>query len=158
MKCEECELLLAQDDFDRAIEAHLEECPNCRSLRPELQANAHALRALGEQVMPSVRLPERGLPWWKWISAAAAVIITLLAAWFESRPVKPPHMVSVAVNVTGIIRKETTVPYVKAEIPTTLTPSTVPVLRAANTEPLLVKMLTPDPDVVIYWLIDSEGE
>ena len=160
MKCEECELLLAQNEVevDHAVEAHVAGCPNCRSLRADLQANARALRGLAEEVMPPVRAPERGFPWWKWTSAAAALIITLTAAWFASRPAKPPHIVSVDVNVTGIVPKATTAPYVKAEIPTTLTPAAIPIVPIVETEPLRVKMLTPDPDVVIYWLVDPKGE
>lgn len=160
MKCEECELLLAQHEVevDHTVEAHVAGCPKCRSLWLELQANAHALRGLAEEVMPPLTAPKRGFPWWKWTSAAAALIITLTAAWFASRPVKPPHIVSVEVNVTGIVPKATTAPYVKAEIPTTLTPASIPTVPVADTEPLRVKMLTPDPDVVIYWLVESKGE
>ena len=150
MKCEECELLLAQDEMSSAVEAHLAGCARCRSLAAELQANAHALRSLGEEVMPPVAMPKRGIPWWRWSSAAAALIITLGAAWWASRPATPPHIVSVDVKVTGVVPKAE-VPYVKAEIPEKLAPAIVPVV---NKEPLRVKMLTPDPDVVIYWLID----
>ncbi len=161
MKCEECELLLAQNEIGPEVKEHLAACPNCRSLLAELQANSHAMHALGEEVMPAVILPrtrpERGIPWWKWTSAAAAVIITLGAVWWASRPVKPPHIVSIDVKVTGVVPRAE-VPYVKAEIPETLTPEKVPVVAVANTEPLQVKMLTPDPDVVIYWLVDPNGE
>ena len=159
MKCEECELLLAQNEgeVDRAVEAHVAECPHCQSLWADVQANAEVLRALGEEVMPPVRMPERGFPWWKLTSAAAALIITIGAAWFASRPVKPPHIVSIDVNVTGVVPKPEA-PYVKAEIPTTLTPEATPIVPVVNTKPLRVKMLTPDPDVVIYWLVDSKGE
>jgi hypothetical protein len=59
-------------------------------------------------------------PWWKWSSAAVALSITLGGAWWVSRPPKPPAIVSVDVKVTGIVDK--TVPYVKAELPETLTP------------------------------------
>jgi hypothetical protein len=149
MTCEECELQLAQDDASPEVAAHLAGCPGCRSLAGELQANTHALRALGQEVMPAMTIPTRGTPWWKWTSAAAALIITLGAAWWASRPPKPPQIVSVDVKVTGIA--QTQVPLVPSEIPKTLTPAIVPV---ANTEPLKVKMLTPDPDVVIYWLVD----
>jgi hypothetical protein len=155
MKCEECELLLAQNEVDRAVEAHVAGCPNCQSLWTDLQANAHVLRALGEEVMPPVRIAERGFPWWKLSSAAAALIITAGAAWFASRPVKPPHIVSIDVKVTGMVPK-TEAPYVKAEIPTTLTPAATPIIPVVDTEPLRVKMLTPDPDVVIYWLVDAK--
>lgn len=157
MTCEECELLLAQNEIDQEVDAHLSGCPNCRSLAAELQANAHAMRAMGEEGMPPVRIPERGIPWWKWTSAAAALIITFGAAWWAARPAKPPQIVSIDVKVAGVVPKGE-VPYVKAEIPKKLTPARVPIVPVANTEPLKVKMLTPDPDVVIYWLIDSKGE
>jgi anti-sigma factor RsiW len=159
MTCQECELLLAQNEIDPEVDAHLAGCTGCRSLAAELQANAHALRALGEEIIPGfvvstapVRL-RPSQPWWKWTSAAAAVIITLGAAWLASRPVKPPHIVSIDVKVTGVVPKAE-VPYVKAEIPNTLTPTIARAIPAAYAEPLKVKMLTPDPDVVIYWLID----
>jgi hypothetical protein len=115
------------------------------------------MRALGEEAMPPVRMPERGFPWWKWSSAAAALIITLGAAWWASRPVKPPHIVSIDVKVTGVV-PQAEAPYVKADIPKMLTPARVPIVPVDNAEPLRVKMLTPDPDVVIYWLVDPKGE
>jgi hypothetical protein len=59
-------------------------------------------------------------PWWKWSSAALALIITVAGAWWASRPPKPPSIVSIDVKVTGIVSKEA--PYVKSEIPETLTP------------------------------------
>jgi len=154
MKCEECELLLAQNEIGAEVEGHMAGCPNCRSLAAELQANAHAMRALGEEVIPVA--PARrhaAYPWWRWTSAAAAVVITVAAAWWASRPAKPPQIVSIDVKVTGVVPKAE-VPYVKAEIPEKLTPVEVPIVPVANTEPLRVKMLTADPDVVIYWLID----
>jgi len=154
MTCGKCELLLAQDEISPEVEAHVAGCSRCWSLAVELQANAHAMRAMSEEVLPPVTIRESGAPWWKWTSAAAAVIITLGAAWLASRPARPPHIVSVDVNVTGVVPKAE-VPYVKAEIPETLTPERVPVVPVANREPLKVKMLTPDPDVVIYWLVDS---
>jgi len=154
MTCEECELLLAQDAASPEVEAHVAECPGCRSLAAELQANANAMRSLAAEPMPAMPIQVRpAYPWWKWTSAAAALMITAGAAWWISRPPKPPQIVSVDVKVTGVVPKAE-VPYVKAEIPQTLTPARVPVVPVANTEPLLVKMLTPDPDVVIYWLVD----
>jgi hypothetical protein len=148
MKCEECELLLAEDEISPEVEVHIAGCPGCRSLAVELRANAHAMRALGGEVLPIAPIQIRPAhPWWKWTSAAAAVIITCTAAWWASRPPKPPQIVSIDVKVTGIVPKE--VAPKPAEIPMTLQP-----VRVARTEPLRVKMLTPDPDVVIYWLID----
>jgi len=158
MKCEECELLLAQDDISPEVEAHVTDCPNCRSLASEMRANAHAMRALGAEPMPAAPVQIRpAYPWWRWISAAAALILTAGGTWWASRPPKPPQIVSVDVKVTGIVPREA--PVVRAKIPEKLTPAVVPVVNVvAKDEPLRVKMLTPDPDVVIYWLIDSKGE
>ncbi len=131
------------------LEQHLAGCSPCRNLWGELEANRHALRAMGLAAVPAPASPIRpALPWWKWSSAAAALILSAAGAWFASRPPKPPQIVSVDVNVTGVIQKE--VPVVKAEIPDRI-PDMIPV---ADPEPLQVKMLTPDPDVVIYWLVE----
>lgn len=158
MKCEECELSLAQDEISPDAAVHLAGCPNCRSLAAELRANARAMQSLREDAMPPVTLPKpRGVPWWRWSSAAAAVIITLSAAWWASRPEKPPHIVSVDVKVTGIV--PTHVEPIPSAVPETLTPTVMSNTRTiAYAEPLRVKMLTPDPDVVIYWLVDTKGE
>lgn len=168
MKCEECEPLLARGEVGSEAEAHLAACPSCRSLAAELRANAHGIRALGEEVPPPARMRERGLhtwnpgwnpwrnPWRKWSSAAAALIATLAAAWWTSRPSKPAQIVSVEVKVMGIA--ETQLPLVPAEIPNKLTPAVVRLAAVTYTEPLRVKMLTPDPDVVIYWLVDPKEE
>jgi hypothetical protein len=75
----------------------------------------------------------RGVPWWKWSSAAAALIITVAGAWWASRPPKPPSIVSIDVKVTGIVSKAA--PYVKSEIPETLTPAIIPIAPAANAAP-----------------------
>ena len=149
MTCTECELLLAQDEIGPEVDEHVAGCPSCRSLALELRANADAMRALGEEVMPAFALQRRSAGWWKLSSAAAALILTAYGAWWLSRP---PKLVSIDVKVTGVV--PTTAPVVTAPIPDKLTPMTVPIVPAVNTEPLRVKMLTPDPDVVIYWLID----
>ncbi len=157
MKCEECELLLAQDEISAEVAAHVNGCPSCRSLAAELQANAHAMRALGAEPVPVAPLRiGPAIPWWKWSSAAAALILTAAGAWWASRPAKPPQIVSIDVKVTGIVPREA--PVVPAKIPEKLTPAAVPIVPVAYEEPLRVKMLTPDPDVVIYWLVDSKGE
>ena len=155
MTCEECERLLAQDESNPEAGAHVAVCPDCRSLAAELRANADAMRALGAELVPATPIRIRPpYPWWRWSSAVAAVVITCTAAWLASRPAKPPQIVSVDVNVTGIVQGNKVMP-LPSPIPEKLTPV---VASVANVEPLRVKMLTPDPDVVIYWLVDSRGE
>ncbi|GEM_PF-3487946 len=149
MTCGECEVRMAAGEISAALEEHLGGCDECRGLWDELQANRHALRAMGLETVPAPATPTRPtLPWWKWSSAAAALVLSAAGAWFASRPPKPPQIVSVDVNVTGVVQHEA--PVVKAKIPDRI-PALIPV---ASTEPLKVKMLTPDPDVVIYWLVD----
>ena len=72
----------------------------------------------------------RTVPWWKWSSAVAALIVTGGGAWWASRPAKPPSTVSIDVKVTGIVSKDA--PYVKAEIPETLTPAPKTTLPATS--------------------------
>jgi len=162
MTCIESELLMGEGEMNEALQDHLTGCSACRILWSELEANRHVLRAMGLETIPAAPIQihpahhSNATPWWKWTSAAAALLITLGAAWWASRPVKPPQIVSIDVKVTGVAPKAE-LPYVKAEIPAMLTPR-VRVVPVANAEPLRVKMLTPDPDVVIYWLVDSKGE
>ena len=154
MTCQDCEVVLAREERGPEIEAHLADCPDCRALAGELEANAHAMRALGQEALPAAPIRiHPAYPWWKWTSAAAALVITLSAAWWASRPPRPPEIVSIDVKVTGVA--PALVPLERAEIPATIQPAIVPVVQ---TEPLRVKMLTPDPDVVIYWLIEPKGE
>jgi hypothetical protein len=150
MTCPQSELLMGEGEMNEALQEHLAGCSECRDLWGELEANRHVMSAMGLEAMPAVPIQIRpALPWWKWTSAAAAVFITVGAAWWASRPVRPPQIVSIDVKVTGIAPKE--VPVQKAAIPTVLKPAILPV---AHEEPLRVKMLTSDPDVVIYWLVD----
>ena len=150
MTCREWETLMSAGETSPELEQHLADCSECRSLWRELQTNRHVLRAMGLETVPAPAIPARAPhPWWKWSSAAAAVILSLAGVWFASRPPKPPQIVSIDVNVTGVVQQEA--PVVKAKIPDRIPAALIPV---ANTEPLTVKMLTPDPDVVIYWLVD----
>jgi len=149
MTCQAWEIQMAAGETSRDLEQHLAECDDCRILWHELEANRHVMHAMGLETVPVPATPIRpSLPWWKWSSAAAALVLSAAGAWFASRPPKPPQIVSVDVNVTGVVQSEA--PVVKAKIPDRI-PALIPV---ANTEPLMVKMLTSDPDVVIYWLVD----
>jgi hypothetical protein len=140
MTCAECELRLADGEADSAVEEHLHECTACRSFQEDLRENGLALEALREEELPRRRIsrPARVFPpVFPWMSAAAAAVIlaiVLPGIWLATRPIEPDP--------------------VRAKLPDEVT-----VTASLKTEPLMVKMLTPDPDVVIYWLIDSkEGE
>lgn len=130
MKCEDCEFLLAQGDSGTAVEEHLSMCAGCRSIAEELRANASVLEGLRSEELPriEVKLPRSGKvsPWAIGVAAAAAFVIGSLFPRPTPAPMPPhPHSAPVAPEVSAVPR-----------------------------EPLKIKMLTPDPDVVIYWIVD----
>jgi anti-sigma factor RsiW len=158
MTCRECELLLAGEIRNGAVEEHLRACPDCCAIAAELRENAVALSAMREEEIAL----ERGLksPLQAkarstsniWIGAAAAAVLVL--AFGLSRrpaPIAPPQ-------VARQVVPETPPPLpplpAKSAWPVRKKPP-VPV-ETAQAEPLLVKMLTPDPDVVIYWLVEPK--
>ena len=158
MICRECELLLAGEIRNTAVEEHLGACPDCRALAGELRENAVALSAMREEEL----VVERGLKpplqakarstWPIWIGAAVAAL--LLLAFGLSRkpaPIAPPQVARQLVPETP---QPLPPPPAKAIQPARQRPR-VPV-QTARAEPLMVKMLTPDPDVVIYWLVEPK--
>jgi hypothetical protein len=124
----------------------------------------NALKALGEEeiaeaeyaelrrrVLARVRAGRRTAWWW---SAAAAAVVAVLSANALWRPRPAPHVPP---------RQEARAPVLIPAMspPPHRTPARVKRARAvkpAAAEPLLVKMLTDDPDIVIYWLVDRNGE
>jgi hypothetical protein len=143
MTCQECELALASEEN---CDGHLAECAACREFALELRANSDAMRALGVETMPVVR-PR--LVRWPGVVAAAGVAVAAMIAVVVMMPRKP-------VPIT--IAKSVVEPVVS------MAQETVPVKRhvrkriVKNGEPQLlqVKMLTDDPNVVIYWQIESK--
>jgi hypothetical protein len=152
MTCPECEVRLAGGEMDGSVETHLRACPACQALSDELRQNALALGAFRDEELgprpvrkfpgrkfpgrkfPDRKFPDRKFPWMSAVAAALTLALVIPGIWRATRPVAPEP--------------------VKAT-----TPAEVTVTASLKAEPLKVKMLTPDPDVVIYWLIDSkEGE
>ena len=159
MTCQECEQALAMETSGAEIERHLSGCAECRALAEHMRANAAAFSAMAEEELPEVRFAvisrirqqasARKLLRWGWALAAAAVVVVAVSLWPHERNIAPaPAEVAVAP---------------KAEIPRTA-PAVAPPKTARRTlahrkqaaPPLVVKMLTDDPDVVIYWQVDSQ--
>jgi hypothetical protein len=111
------------------------ECAECRALAEEISANRAAMAGLRDEELPSFDVRTSGrasaYSWLAAVTAAAAAAVLLVTAL--------PH------------------PWRPAHTPPPAEVSRVP--RLPVNEPLKIKMLTSDPDVVIYWLIDSkQGE
>jgi len=153
MTCQECELALAREESSGAVNEHLSACAACRAQAEEMQANSQALRAFATDELPSVRagvmaeIHAARRMRWDWALAAAAILVVVFAAsrmwriWNTPVPELPPVRIAVAP------------PEVPIPVEKTRPRRQAPVQHA---EPLMVKMLTSDPDVVIYWLIETK--
>lgn len=148
MTCQECELRLAQHEFGGGIEEHLGVCPECRAMKAELDANAAALAAMREEELPRgvpFKVPTRSHLYARralgWVAVAAAITLGLIVPrMWESKP-SPPA----AAPPT-------------AQVATTPLPPENEARPAPEPKTLTVKMLTSDPRVVVYWLIESKEE
>jgi hypothetical protein len=120
-----------------------------------------ALRALRDEHVPFGSVRERVLarvkldrkrgsvPAWMWIAASAALILLTLTANLPWRldPMPQPQIVQIR-------PPEITPP--KALPPRRAPrPSRPP---AQNLTELTLKLHTPDPNVVIYWIVEGQGE
>ena len=97
------------------------ECAECCEL-------SEALSALREEQLPAlvVRIPRRGRVVYPWVAAAAAAVVLMLAL---------PYL-----------RRGEVVPAVRNSAP-----AEAPEVRPAKAEPLKIKIMTPDPNVVRLW-------
>lgn len=156
MKCQECELLLAQGEPSPAVEEHVRECRECRALQQEFADNAAALSSLREEAMPvfAFRRPRRA--WYAWAGVAAALILVAAAGvepQFRHAPKPEPRTPAVAaVHAPVAPLASTSVPAPRAEAIARIGPAP---LRPRKPQTLKIKMLTSDPEVVIYWLVED---
>jgi hypothetical protein len=166
MSCQDWELRLAQDDSGPEVEAHWAECPSCRALAEELAANSLAMVGMGEETMPTVMLPKPATSPWRWASAVAAILAVGMGLWHLWGPglVRTPTT-SVTVRPMAEAPKPTVEPplpvIAQARIVRPIRrPASKPSWRLVNTsdDASLIRMVTSEPDVVIYWLIEPKKE
>ncbi len=151
MKCQDCERHLAQlepaqSEISGEVQEHLDQCPECRALQQDLWGNKLALESLRSAELPkvAVKIPRRRHVY-PWVAAAAALFALALLA-----PRTPPLKPVVSQVVDEAAQPAPTLPRARE---TAKVESARP--RPHKAEPLKIKMLTPDPDVVIYWLIED---
>jgi hypothetical protein len=180
LTCRDCELRMAEFDFGEKIEAHLRICPDCRGLAEELRQDTIALAAMREEELPWVERLEfphfaqlGWARWWhrlqpvrarisslaggfsrRWAAVAAAAALALLA-------IGPPWHRKAAVVVPPSAPVVAAAPAPAPEI-VAAAPIRKPRRSVARPElpqpeeTLMVKMLTPDPDIVIYWIVEPK--
>ncbi len=174
MTCQECELKLAGDDRDQAVAEHLAACAACKEFAIDLQANAQALREFSAEPMPTlIREMPAKKPAWPWVAAGAmaAAILLAIALPRHHEPVLTPsvgtHLDATDAATRGSVARAIEPP-ARTLAATDQTPQSrtrrSSAVRSARrrhvAEPgepriLEVKMLTDDPNVVIYWQVET---
>jgi len=164
------------------VDWHLADCECCRDFAAGLKESLQLMRSVheepvGEAHFAAVRarvmgeLEGRTLPWWRnaWVYgfSAAALALFLILTLVPRRPVQRP--------IRAATVRERITPSTAVELPPAPAPlhrvhpvhavrhqRPLPILPVSAPPepgpPAVVKMLTDDPDVVIYWITDNSGE
>jgi hypothetical protein len=178
MKCGRCEELLAlyvEGDLPegkaRRVEGHLAGCARCREAAAALESSQAVFKSLAsepveEAVYDRIRAgvmsrvgSQQHAAWgrrWAYAAAMAAAAILVLLALQPDRAPRPaapaPVIARTAPPEPPQVRPQTGVK------PAARRPPRRVQKPAAPAEPLLVKIETDDPNVVIYWIVDDTGE
>jgi len=149
------------------VERHLAECAGCQMFAGGLKASLGLLRdahgeALDAAHFAAVRsrvvaqLAHERRPLWRraWVYGLAAVAAALLVAlalrpsrWVAPRP---PEVAMVRPPAAATVRPTPPPRPVRARHK--------PRPKVAPGEPVLVRLVTDNPDVVIYWISETRGE
>jgi hypothetical protein len=123
------------------VEVHLANCPGCRLFLEKLEANGTALAMLRDQPLILRAEPVRIS---RWLPYAAAVALAFsVAALWKPGNVTPPPRVRTAVDAPRF-----------GPMPMPMVRTVRRVKKPDKHESIVVKMLTSDPDVIIYWVTD----
>lgn len=174
MNCPDWEEQIASEIQSAGLDEHLQGCERCREFAREIEENR---KALAEVVIPApafdaVRLrvrseiqarKRRKVLWACFGGAMAAsyalLLLSMLAPRLPSRSVlKPPHIAAVPPKIE---RAPVHVPVVARAHHIRRTHSGRLAAKAApaqQRDPLVVKMLTDDPNVIIIWLVNEKGD
>ena len=137
---------------------HLEICAGCRQFAEEIRESqawwkSLKLEAPPASVVAEVRWQKPGQtipwPWLRWapLAVTAGLFLAMLAEVVSRRPdLVPPKLKIAVVNAIP-----PAVPVARAIAPVRKR------RRSPKPEPFLVKLVTDDPEVVIYWLVDHNG-
>jgi|HubBroStandDraft_1064217.scaffolds.fasta_scaffold229333_2 hypothetical protein len=157
--------------------AHLEECPGCRALADDLRVGQTLLSELSDEPLADMmaanvrrrvlaRLPveQAGAArrYWKWALAAAIVVaVVLMLPWrAEKQTEKQAPLARVKQAPPQLA--EAPLPIVSAQTPVVRRRHHPAQARHATPpqpgEPLLVQLVTDDPNIVIYWLVDPKPQ
>ena len=167
MTCTDCQAQIFEQELDRDAIVHLTACEECRELEREVRLNAEALASMREDVIPVRPKKPVTQPWHWGVAVAAAMISAFLMSYEKSEDFAGPRgktivaklpeaivPVPVIAGMPGLLLPAPPVVFPKMQLPP-------PPATSASSEgqSLLVNIVSDDPDVVIYWLIDPvQGE
>ena len=183
MNCQECELALAGEErnlvVDQHVAAHMAKCSACHKFALELRENSEALRAFAMESMPGLKVSPRELPggapghqhgrqhvaWWAAVAAVLALGFVSSWAMLTSRSslsrVLPGPSARIVVPAGAQAAPVGPWPATRSTAPLKTVPAPIRHRALSRSQPkdephiLQVKMLTDDPDVVIYWQIEN---
>jgi anti-sigma factor RsiW len=151
-----------------ALDAHLAACEGCRAgaglygSQLELLQEAHGepidaahYAAVRARVLAELRGARRPVWRWIWVGGALAVAAAFTLPW--PRAVHAPERTEMAVIRPAAPRIEEPGPAAPAHVTLPRRARKAPPVSEVQkqpSEPLLVKLLTDDPNVVIYWIAD----
>ncbi len=157
------------------VEQHLRDCPGCQLFASGLKESLDWLQDMDrEPIAPAhfaavrarvlAELEAARQPWWRkaWLygiaSAAAAALLLMLVLPHGAPPAAPkraavevrqaPAVQMIPVRTPPVVR-------VQRRPKRKLRPPAKPINQGP---PLVVKLVTDDPDIVIYWIADKSGE
>jgi anti-sigma factor RsiW len=159
MTCPEWELEIAGESERPELATHLAACEHCRAFAREIDEDraalaslappAAALRDVRVRVMSQLQARRRRTAYLWWATAAAC-----LAALFLGLQVRPRAPESLAIVIAA--PKAPQIALARASRPHR-TRARAALARSAP-QPIVIKMLTDDPNVVIIWLVDKKGD
>jgi hypothetical protein len=170
------------------VERHLGECPGCQMFSSGLKESQELLQELHREPLAPAHFAAvrarvlaeltvgqtivfRGLSaFWRWafgLAAVAAAVLVAIAVSREFRPIPKPPIVALRhppANIGGglaagvLVTPVSQAPPVAQRVPKIATHQRRVRAKAQPSEPLLIKMVSDDPDVVIYWIAETRGE
>jgi hypothetical protein len=165
MTCQECELALGSEQSSPSLDRHMSECHACRALALDLLANSEGLASLRSEAMPSVRhcvmirvrteQKSRKIARWGWALAAAAMIAVVFAP-MRSRVLGLPANRRIEKLARPLASEKSSAIEHASAIKHASIRHMPKRLTTRRPEMLKVKMLTSDPDVVIYWIVETK--
>ena len=160
--------LYAGDDVSPAeageVERHVAECGGCQLFLSGLRESLSLVREAHSEPIESAHFAAvrarvlaeieggraRGwrFGWMVAMAAAAAAVVVMLAIW--PRPEQHLAMPMPSPPAAPVVAR--------VELPRPRRVMVKPVAQPEPTESMVVKLLTNDPDVVIYWITGTKGE